>query len=210
MSNQFNTRKRLMAMLSNEMRLEQEENAIAKQSAKFHSKVATTMENIKRQQRESEKLNALLNQRRDEVEKRNALKNAVRVKLAEEEQHCADMQAQLAKKKQERDKLIACVHTLSEATNTYINRKALPERVKGVAVSPDDGQWIPFDFDAHDRQGLAALWAQVNRSSRNTNNWRQLLSVGNSSMPAPNGKENANVSMTSVIEIDLTSPPSQK
>ncbi|XP_030559191.1 kinetochore protein Spc25 isoform X2 [Drosophila novamexicana] len=107
MSNQFNTRKRLMAMLSNEMRLEQEENAIAKQSAKFHSKVATTMENIKRQQRESEKLNALLNQRRDEVEKRNALKNAVRVKLAEEEQHCADMQAQLAKKKQERDKLIA-------------------------------------------------------------------------------------------------------
>ncbi|XP_064552692.1 kinetochore protein Spc25 isoform X2 [Drosophila montana] len=116
MSNQFNTRKRLMAMLANEMRLEQEENAIAKQSAKFHSNFATTMENIKRQQRESEKLNALLNQRRDEVAKRNGLKNAVRDKLSEEEQHCADMQAQLAKKKQERDKLIACTRSSAACT----------------------------------------------------------------------------------------------
>lgn len=39
MAKQIDMRKRLMAMLQNDISLQQQENALAKQSAKFHSKI---------------------------------------------------------------------------------------------------------------------------------------------------------------------------
>lgn len=39
MSKQIDTRKRLMVMLQNDISLQQQENALAKQSTKFHNKM---------------------------------------------------------------------------------------------------------------------------------------------------------------------------
>lgn len=95
---------------------------------------------------------------------------------------------------------------MSEATNTYINLKALPARVKGVALRPEQGEWIPFNCDAYDLKGLNALWSRLNEPSASTDKWQQLFSAE----PTAKEKENANASLSSIIEIDLTSPTAHR
>ncbi|XP_023163521.2 kinetochore protein Spc25, partial [Drosophila hydei] len=209
MSKQIDTRKRLMVMLQNDISLQQQENALAKQSTKFHNKMAGRQQTIKRQQRKLDKLNEMSNLRQDDEENRIAFEQAMRDKLSREQQNLIEMQKELATKKQQRDDMIGFARTLSEATNTYINLNALPARVKGVAVLPDQGEWIPFNCDAYDLKGLNTLWSHLNKPSSTAEKWQQLFSVDSSTLPSAEGKENANASM-SVIEIDLTSPTSNR
>lgn len=101
----------------------------------------------------------------------------------------------------------ACsVRILSEATNTYININALPARVKGVALRPEEGEWIPFNCDAYDLKALNTLWSRLNQPSASIEKWQQLFS----DVPTEKEKENANASISSIIEIDLTSPTAQR
>ncbi|EDW14397.2 kinetochore protein Spc25 [Drosophila mojavensis] len=206
MAKQIDMRKRLMAMLQNDISLQQQENALAKQSAKFHSKIAAKHQLIKRQQRKLEKLNQVANERKEDQENRSAFEQSMRDKLLREQQNLSEMQTELATKKQRRDELMGFVRTMSEATNTYINLKALPARVKGVALRPEQGEWIPFNCDAYDLKGLNALWSRLNEPSASTDKWQQLFSAE----PTAKEKENANASLSSIIEIDLTSPTAHR
>ncbi|TDG49003.1 hypothetical protein AWZ03_004488 [Drosophila navojoa] len=193
-------------MLQNDISLQQQENALAKQSAKFHSKIAAKHQIIKRQQHKLDKLNEISNERKEDQENRRALEQAIRDKLLREQQNLSEMQAELATKKKRRDELMGFVRTLSEATNTYINLKALPARIKGAAVRPEQGEWLPFNCDAYDVKALNTLWSRLNEPSASIEKWRQLFS----SVPSAKEKENANASMTPIIEIDLTSPTAHR
>ncbi|EDV93261.1 kinetochore protein Spc25 [Drosophila grimshawi] len=209
MTEQFDTRRRLMAMFRNEMRMEKLENTIAKKSTKFHTNSAALMTTIDLQQRKFEKLNALITRRCEDINTRTAFTRAVREKLAEERQKNAEMQAQLEKANDERIEQMDCVRTLSDASNTFINPSALPARLKGVTVLREEGRWISLDYDGDDLKGLSTFWAQAHSGSA-SQKWQQLLSMDKAIMPTLNDKGNVNVSVSSIIEIDLTASPSHK
>lgn len=85
----------------------------------------------------------------------------------------------------------------------------LPNRLKGVSVSRNGDQWQPFDFDPEDALSLMTLWTQQQKRNTNAGTWRMLLSAENSK-PKHDKENNDNVTAGSIIEIDLTSPQSQK
>ncbi|KAH8417726.1 hypothetical protein KR222_004837 [Zaprionus bogoriensis] len=205
MAQQFDINKRLMALLKNEIRAQRQMNTLAKQSSKLESSLAAC--NSQRLRREIDQIADLEQRQRRELEKRSALIAALRDQLAACRQRNAELQAELARTKDDHSELMGNVHALSEATDTYLNRRVLPERIRGVTASHSGDQWRPFDFERDELKGLIALWTQLQARNTHAEQWRLLLSAGS----APSDKENEpNVTASSIIEIDLTSPPSHK
>ncbi|XP_022231619.2 kinetochore protein Spc25-like [Drosophila obscura] len=212
---------RLKQIFSNEIRLQNREATISKRSSRCLSNLIVANEAIERQQRDFGKLRIVLMKRSQELERRFALGEALKQQLDATRQHNADMQAQLLRHTTEvklrSNELMECMHTLKQATGTYINHEALPARLKGISVvRAKDGatKWIPFDLDGNETNGLHTLWRCLHTRSDNASKWRQLLSVQEVAKTAPVtpcGNQRAksrcsNVVPTSIIEIDLTSP----
>ncbi|KAM8705136.1 hypothetical protein ACLKA7_009576 [Drosophila subpalustris] len=192
-------------MLKNERRMEQQMNGLTKQSSKFLNNVAGLKETIEKQQRETEKIRELVAQRREDLATRTKLNEAVQEQAAAAKECTEAMQDHLVRTEQEQSQIRGCVHTLCEATNTFVNARELPVRMKGVSVSHSGDEWLPFDVSASDLKGLSTIWNRLNIPSENVNKWRQLLSASN----PQSDKENITIA-ASIIEIDLTSPVSQK
>ncbi|BFF90675.1 kinetochore protein Spc25 [Drosophila madeirensis] len=215
--------RRLKLIFNNEIRLQNREANISKRSSRFHSNLLGAKEAIERQHRDYGKLRKTLMERGQELDRRYALGEALSRQLEATRQHNADMEAQLLRHtteaKQRSNELMECMHTLKQATGTYINHKELPARLKGITVvrsADGDAKWIPFDLDGNDTNGLHTLWRCLHSRSDNASKWRQLLA--DQEVPAPvtpcaNDRTKAkatsrcsNVVPTSIIEIDLTSP----
>ncbi|KAH8383769.1 hypothetical protein KR009_010406, partial [Drosophila setifemur] len=174
-------------------------------------------EKVKQQQHEHEKLQEMLEQNRQDQEMRLALEEQLIRKLEAIEESEAPMLEQLKRHKmlvKQRDKeLMECIHTLKQATGTYINHDALPARVKGVtALNSDDGDhWIPFDLSASDKDGLDSLCQRLHRKNIDVTQWRHLVSLAaemsmkSKVTTSPPPKDDARLH-SSIIEIDLTSP----
>ncbi|XP_034486150.1 kinetochore protein Spc25 isoform X2 [Drosophila innubila] len=169
--------------------------------------VSAFKETSEQQQRESEKILKLVIQRRKDLEKRATFNEVVQEKTAAAKQDTEAMQEHLVKTKQEHDLLSGCVRTLCNATNTFVSTKELPARIKGVSVSQSGTRWMPFDVAASDLEGLSTMWDRLQIPSANADKWRQLMSVDN---PQNDKENNYTTAATSIIEIDLTSPVSQK
>ncbi|XP_051862580.1 kinetochore protein Spc25 [Drosophila albomicans] len=204
---QFDINKRLMTMLSNEMRAGQQMNACVKQTTKVRNNVASVNETIEKQKRAYEKVNAITLKRRKDLEAGEALIEAVQEQVTSAKQRNDAMQERLAEVRKEHNQYRGCVRVLSEATNIYMNASELPTKIKGVTVSCTGDQWLPFDVSTSDLKGLSILWNRIQCNSPYVDKWNQLLQVGN---PESERQENLNVTASSIVQIDLTSPQSHR
>jgi len=82
----------------------------------------------------------------------------------------------------------------------------LPTRIKGVSISRTDDHAVAFNISSSDLKGLSTIWNRLQIPSSNTNKWTHLLSGVN----PHRDQEKVNISASSIIEIDLTSPLSNK
>ncbi|XP_002013870.2 kinetochore protein Spc25 [Drosophila persimilis] len=215
---------RLKKIFSNETRLQSREASISKRSSRVHKNIISAKEAIERQERDFGKLQKVLLNRNQELERRFTLGEALAQQLEVTRQRNADMEAQLLRHttegRQRSNELMECMHSLKQATGTYINHEALPARLNGVSVvRADDGdiKLIPFSLDGNDADGLHTLWRSLHtRTDNNASKWRKLISdqeVAGASPVTPSGSErpkatskHSNFMPTSIIEIDLTSP----
>ncbi|KAH8310771.1 hypothetical protein KR044_002986 [Drosophila immigrans] len=202
---QFNINKRLMALLQNEAKAGQQMNACAKETTKLHNNIASVKETVQQQKRAFEKASALIQQRRKDLETLEALNEAVQEQVTAAKQRNDAIRDRLAEARQEHNQYKGCVRILCEATNMYVNSRELPSRIKGVSVSAGRDEWFPFDIAVGDLKGLSVLRNQFQYNSVHADKWQQLMQVGNPQNQAIN-----NVTASSIIEIDLTSPQSQR
>ncbi|KAH8359778.1 hypothetical protein KR093_008875 [Drosophila rubida] len=204
---QFDINKRLMTLLKNEMRARQQMNSFAKQTTKLHSSIASVKETVEQQKRASEKASKLMLQRRKDLEACEALIEVVQEQVTTAKQRNDALRERLAEARLEHNQYRGCVRVLCDATNTYVNTSELPARVKGVTVSSSGEEWLPFDVATSDLKGLSLLRNRLQGNSVHADKWQQLMAVDN---PQSEQRRNVNVTASSVIEIDLTSPQSHR
>ncbi|KAH8273173.1 hypothetical protein KR018_008542 [Drosophila ironensis] len=169
----------------------------------------------KEQQRENAKLQKQLRAHQEQLEKRLALEEELKRELESLRQYKSELRENHKQRKilasQYNNELMECIHTLKQATGTYINHDALPARVKGVTVlrsrAGEDDQWIPFDLSVSDSEGFDTLIETLESKQVDVNQWRQLVSL-EMSMPAklPSSPPKDAPDEGDIIEIDLTSP----
>ncbi|XP_062125532.1 kinetochore protein Spc25 [Drosophila sulfurigaster albostrigata] len=204
---QFDINKRLMTMLKNEMRAGEQKNAHVKQTAKVNNNVASVKETLEQQKRAYEKVNAKTLKRRKDLEACEALIEAVQEQVTAAKQRNDAMRERLAEVRKEHNQYRGCVRVLCDATNILMNTSELPTKIKGVTVSGTGDQWLPFDVSTSDLKGLSMLGNRIQCNSLYADKWNQLLQVGN---PDSGPQRNLNVTASSIVEIDLTSPQSQR
>nr|Q64EW0.1 RecName: Full=Kinetochore protein Spc25 [Drosophila eugracilis]AAU15007.1 Mitch [Drosophila eugracilis] len=209
--------KRIKALFDKQVQMEAREASVIKKVFKFNSNLLDVKEAVVHHHRDVEKLQKVVIQRREEMEKRVSFMEELAQEVEATKQRNLVMREQIKQQKmlvrQRKNEIMESIHTLSKATGTYINREALPARVKGVTVLHGDNrdELIPFDLKATDVEGLDSLCQHLHSLNIDVSQWQQLVSLATEmsmkSHPATPPKDAAKCK--SIIEIDLTSPTIQ-
>ncbi|XP_016976643.1 kinetochore protein Spc25 [Drosophila rhopaloa] len=211
--------KRIKAVYDKQIRLQVREANVIKKVSKFKGHLLDVKEAVVRHQREVGKLQKVIMQRREEVEKRVSFMEELSKDLEATRQRNLVLKEQIKQRKmlaRKRDnEIMESIHTLKQATGTYINNDALPARVKGVTAlrTADGDQFLPFNLRATDVEGLDSLCQHLQTFNIDVSQWRHLISLAaemsTDSHATPTTPPKEATKFNPIIEIDLTSPTSQ-
>ncbi|XP_030371697.1 kinetochore protein Spc25 [Scaptodrosophila lebanonensis] len=186
MNNSYEICARLKRLTNKEHEVKRAEIQLAKKTEQFRSDLTAAKIELRLQQRECDELRSLSTRRNGVLQKEREKLVAVLQRSAEIQAMVTERTTQLVmSERKERNRM----HELKEATNIYINHKALPERLQGVIVLPKGsdtssscgsiGQWVPFSMDGNSIHGLDALLTQLPIRYRNAEQWQELIDVTN-------------------------------
>ncbi|XP_017845071.1 kinetochore protein Spc25 isoform X2 [Drosophila busckii] len=204
MAHQIDTINRLITIKKNKMDGEEELYKLQKHKNKKLSNVVELLNGIEEQRGKYTKIQKRVAEINDYVEGSMEIIDNINEHVTAIKQNNEDLETKYKKKLEEHNHLLGCVHALTEITNTHINYKELPSRLRGVSVVPEQSVWLPFDFAAENDKPLSELQERLQSRNVHSTKWLELL-LGASTIDRGNA-----IHTQSVIEIDLTSPTAQK
>ncbi|XP_036325350.1 kinetochore protein Spc25-like [Rhagoletis pomonella] len=165
----FDYGKRFKSMLNREIALEKHEIALSKLSSKYHEKLENLEIRYAQQKKKFCIIKQCIQQRRQNYDQ---LEEMIKY------------YSQLVETTENRLRLLFSpldeIHSLKLATNTFINLRALPERIQGVSVRTTkySPSWNPFCVEplSHTPEELQKIiWGDSENAASYSEAWEQLV-----------------------------------
>ncbi|XP_067629091.1 kinetochore protein Spc25 isoform X2 [Eurosta solidaginis] len=172
--------KRLEKMINRDITLEKRETKLTKAHFKYREKLEEVEQRYHKQNQGFSEITNFIDKLKEANEKREKLLEEGMVVMSQIEAAVKQHRAIADYYSQQLYDELEEIQNTKLATNTYINLKALPARVQGVAIIEMDDRriWQPFCVEplSHSPEELKQIiWANSKNAAEYSEAWEQLL-----------------------------------